>query len=153
MNSKVLFVFVVFALVAGVAGCEPPEPEPFDCALAWVDDMGEIQALEAGQDVPMVYGFQGFLLFEVVATSPDPPDEVEVDMRITVDVGEAYGWEVPRVGFEAHGSWVWVSEILQVFLDEAAGPESYVGSEAEVVMRLEGENRFCVPQTHVVLVE
>lgn len=142
LRSDVL-VLTLVAWVCTAADCPGPTPPttPFECELGLVTDASDFEpiAADGSTRAEMIFGFQGFLWVDVaIRGDADGPTVGDVAARIDIDGFDPLGRSIPGIVFEPEGEG-FLSETVQVRLDNSEGPALYLDEAATFTVKVTGE--------------
>lgn len=144
--------FSSLCLALALAGCPGPvdpnrELTEVSCTLGTVDDAGAFHLLEAGADLELILGFQGFLLLITHLGSEDMDSNATATTSLEMEGHEPSGGSQPALSFSNGVS----SELL--FFLPSSNVAAYVGNSAALAVRLEDQDHFCIATATVTLVD
>lgn len=125
-------------------------PGEFACELGEIDEDGVFISFDEDDRAELVLGFQGFLFLQTHVTSDQltASDTAMATTSIYLDSGETGGGTQADVGVSAEA----MTEEILMFLP-TANIALYNGQEAELAVRLEVGDRFCVTTSKVILAD
>lgn len=142
-------------LVPLLAGCPPEIVEPpldkteFACAIGNHD--GQEWAPLDEQNAEMTLGFQGFLFVPFRLQAADAPAVLDAQMTLEVHGMDAIAGEQPQVMFTCDGSTCLTPDVLLFLTGSSIG--RYVGEKADMTVRVEDADRYCITTARVTLVD
>lgn len=138
-----------------LAGCPPEIVDPPDDKTEFLCEIGNHDGQPWApldeQDAEMTLGFQGFLFVPFRLRADDAPALVDAQMSLEVSGLGPIAGEQPQVAFVCEGSSCLTADVLLFLTGSSIG--RYVGEKANMTVRVEDAERYCITTARVTLVD